>query len=122
MLLGGANRRVVYELQVGETPTGPVVRREIFKHTRGNRGRAFEFLSFRDGVGTAIENEAGVWNDEPPVRSSDLRLDSPDILAIKGLGQFQRFEAASAFRNLIENWHVSDFHISSARTSQDAGW
>ena len=43
-------------------------------------------------------------------------------MAIKGLGQFQRFEAASAFRNLIENWHVSDFHISAARSSQDAGY
>ena len=44
-----------------------------------------------------------------------------DILAIKGLGQFQKFEAASAIRNLIENWHVSDFHISAARTTPDAG-
>ena len=38
----------------------------------------------------------------------------------KGLGQFQRFKAASAFRSLIENWHVSDFHISEARGSKDA--
>ena len=49
-------------------------------------------------------------------------LDSPDILAVKGLGQFQRFKAANAFRQLIENWHVSDFHISEARPSTDAGY
>ena len=48
-------------------------------------------------------------------------LESPEILAIKGLGQFQRFRAASAFRRLIENWHVSDFHIEQARPSQEAG-
>lgn len=41
-------------------------------------------------------------------------------MAIKGLGQFERFKAASAFRILIENWHVSDFHINLARGSKDA--
>ncbi|MEA5549368.1 AAA family ATPase, partial [Limnoraphis robusta CCNP1324] len=46
---------------------------------------------------------------------------SPERLAIKGLGQFQRFEAASQLRSLIENWHVSDFHIAQARNVVDAG-
>jgi predicted ATPase len=41
-------------------------------------------------------------------------------LAIKGLGQFERFKAANAFRQLIENWHVSDFHISAARGRKEA--
>lgn len=41
-------------------------------------------------------------------------------MAIKGLGQFSRFKAANAFRQLIENWHVSDFHINLARGSKDA--
>ena len=46
--------------------------------------------------------------------------ESADILAIKGLGQFQRFKAASALRQLLENWHVSDFHINSARGRKEA--
>ena len=45
---------------------------------------------------------------------------SPDALAIKGLGQFERFKAANAFRQLIEHWYVSDFHISAARGRKDA--
>jgi len=45
---------------------------------------------------------------------------SSDTLAIKGLGQFERFKAANAFRQLIENWHVSDFHINAARGRKDA--
>jgi predicted ATPase len=49
-------------------------------------------------------------------------LDSPDILAIKGLGQFQKFKQVAAFRRLIEGWHVSDFHIQVARASVDAGY
>jgi predicted ATPase len=49
-------------------------------------------------------------------------LKSPDILAVKGLAQFERFPAVMDFGNLIENWHVSDFHISKARPEQEAGY
>ena len=49
-------------------------------------------------------------------------LKSPDILAIKGLAQFQRFPAVVALGDLIENWHLSDFHISRARPEQEAGY
>jgi len=45
---------------------------------------------------------------------------APETLAIKGLGQFERFKAANAFRRLIESWHVSDFHISAARGRKEA--
>ena len=83
-------------------------------------GQPFRFIDFRDGTGSAINNEAELAKGGEE-RREDQRLDSPDLLAIKGLGQFQRFEAASAIRSLIENWHVSDFHISAARTSPDAG-
>jgi predicted ATPase len=49
-------------------------------------------------------------------------LKSPDILAIKGLAQFERFPAVVALGNLIENWHISDFHINRARPEQEAGY
>jgi predicted ATPase len=49
-------------------------------------------------------------------------LKSPDILAIKGLAQFERFPATVALGNLIDNWHISDFHIQRARPEQDAGY
>ncbi|HNB45648.1 MAG TPA: AAA family ATPase, partial [Burkholderiaceae bacterium] len=49
-------------------------------------------------------------------------LKSPDILAIKGLAQFEKFPAVVALGNLIENWHLSDFHISRARPEVEAGF
>ena len=49
------------------------------------------------------------------------KLDSPDILAIKGLGQFQRFKAISSFRRLLENWYVSNFQIQAAQAISDTG-
>lgn len=48
------------------------------------------------------------------------KLDSPDILAIKGLGQFKEFEVVSMFRRLIEDWYVSDFRIDAARDRHEA--
>lgn len=47
------------------------------------------------------------------------KLNSAETLAIKGLGQFERFKAAQAFRSLLEEWHISDFHINEARGVKD---
>ena len=44
------------------------------------------------------------------------------MLAIKGLGQFREFRILSEFRGLLENWHISDFHIDDARPSAEAGY
>ena len=49
-------------------------------------------------------------------------LKSADLLAIKALVQFRKFPAAVELGALIERWHVSDFHISSARPEQEAAY
>jgi len=54
-------------------------------------------------------------------RLATYQLDDPAVLAIKGLGQFKEFRVVAEFRSLIENWHISDFHISDARPSAEAG-
>jgi predicted ATPase len=60
--------------------------------------------------------------DIKELRREEQILKSIDILAIKGLAQFERFPAVVALGNLIENWHISDFHISKARPEQEAGY
>jgi predicted ATPase len=67
-----------------------------------------------------VVNEDDFNKTEEELTKEQQELDKSDILAIKGLGQFQKFKAANAFRQLIENWHVSDFHINLARGSKDA--
>ena len=52
------------------------------------------------------------------LKREEQQLAQPNILAIKGLAQFKNFPAVMTFGKLIENWHVSDFHISSARQIQ----
>ncbi len=113
-------RLVTYVLVIGQENKRPVIKREILRYKRGEYGSPYHFLDFKRGKGYAIINEENFEQTDEELEREEQQLESQDILAIKGLGQFQRFKAASAFRSLIENWHVSDFHISEARGSKDA--
>ena len=113
-------RLVTYILHIGQEEKRPLIKREILRYKRGEYGSPYHFLDFANGKGYAITNEENFKQTEAELEREEQQLESNDILAIKGLGQFQRFKAASAFRSLIENWHVSDFHISDARGSKDA--
>ncbi len=115
----GVKRLVTYSLEIGEINGAPVVLREILRYKRGPHGKPYHFLDFSKGEGYAITNEED-FNIEDEQLENETQKVSPDTLAIKGLGQFERFKAASAFRRLIENWHVSDFHISAARGRKEA--
>lgn len=117
-----SDRTVTYQIEIGSTKGEVRVAKEDLRYTRFGGGQPFHFIRFENGVGEAIQNETDIVDRGQSANRQPQRLDSPDILAIKGLGQFQRFEAASALRALIENWHVSDFHIDAARTVQDAGF
>lgn len=116
-------RLVTYILKIGldDKSQQPIVKQEILRYKRGSAGKPFHFLDFKSGSGYAITNEEDFKKNDPELTRDEQKLDSADILAIKGLGQFQRFKAANAFRQMIESWHVSDFHITSARGSKDAG-
>lgn len=119
----GYERLVTYVLKIEPDEQGKVVvAREILRYKRGSYGAPFRFLDFSRGKGYAITNEEDFSKQEEELTREDQELDAPDILAIKGLGQFERFKAASAFRQMIENWHISDFHVSEARPSQEDGF
>jgi len=119
----GYERLVTYVLKIEPDEQGKVVvAREILRYKRGSYGAPFRFLDFSRGNGYAITNEEDFSKQEEELTREDQELDAPDILAIKGLGQFERFKAASAFRQMIENWHISDFHVSEARPSQEDGF
>ncbi|MFN6275585.1 MAG: AAA family ATPase [Microcystis sp.] len=115
-------RLVTYILIIGQNKNRPVIKREILRYKRGEHGKPFHFLDFQLGQGYAIINEEDFSKPDKELDREEQQLESNDILAIKGLGQFQRFKAATAFRSLIENWHVSDFHISEARGSKEISY
>ena len=113
---------ITYSLQIKQKEGRAVVEREILKYRRGSKGQPWHFLNFSQGEGDAVTNEVESVNDERDLQREHQRLKSPDILAIKGLAQFERFPAVVALGNLIENWHISDFHINRARQEQEAGY
>ncbi|MCX7109292.1 MAG: AAA family ATPase [Proteobacteria bacterium] len=118
----GKSTLITYELHIDEEKGRPIVLREILKYRRGSRGQPWHFLNFSRGEGEAVTNELDSVTDEKDLKREHQTLKSPDILAIKGLAQFQRFPAVVELGNLIENWHLSDFHISRARPEQESGY
>ncbi|MBF0334342.1 MAG: AAA family ATPase [Alphaproteobacteria bacterium] len=113
---------VTYYLEIGEKEGRPIVAREILKFRRGTGGQPWHFLDFKEGHGYAVTNELEKVRDVRKLNREEQSLKSPDILAVKGLAQFKQFPAVVALGNLIENWHVSDFHINRARPEQQAGY
>ncbi len=119
MQITGVERLVTYSLEIGERAGQPIVQREILRYKRGRYGSPYRFLDFTNGEGFAITNEEDFQKGDEELDRESQKV-APDTLAIKGLGQFERFKAATAFRQLIESWHVSDFHINAARGRKEA--
>lgn len=114
---------ITYELTVGlsEKKT-PVVKKEIMRFRRGQHGAPWKILDFSYGQGVAAEGELQSYEDVQIANRTPQRVSAPDILAVKGLGQFENFPAMASLRRLIEDWYVSDFHIESARNRQEANY
>ena len=119
-------RLATYGLKIDTQDDGRViVDHEALSYRRGQRGRAWRFLYSRQGEGEVITNESkyGELVTEGKYQEKrEFKLDDPSTLAIKSFGQLQEFPIVSEFRNFIENWHISDFHIADARPSVEIGY
>jgi len=113
---------ITYTLAINEEKGRPVVEREVLKYRRGTAGKPWHFLDFSKGVGFAVTNEPEEVKQETQLKREEHTLKSPEILAVKGLAQFEKFPASRALGELIENWHISDFHIQRARNEPEAGY
>ena len=116
--IAGVDRLVTYSIELGERRGKVVVLHEVLRYKRGRYGSPYHFLDFRLGQGYAIRNEEDFNKPDEDLDREEQTV-QPDTLAIAGLGQFERFRAANAFKTLIENWHISDFHINEARGSKE---
>ncbi len=113
---------ITYYLEINEKDGNAFVQRELLKYRRGSHGQPWRFLDFNNGSGMAVTNELDEVRQDSDLKREEQKLKSNDILAIKGLAQFEKFPAVVALGNLIERWHISDFHISKARPEQEAGY
>jgi len=114
LTIAGKRRLVTYRLEIGLEGRKPVVRCEILRYKRAAHGASFHFIDFSKGKGIAVSNEEDFSKSDTELTREKQAVD-PDVLAVSSLGQLKRFKAATAFRELIENWHISDFDINQAR-------
>ncbi len=114
--------RVTYSLDIGFEKGKAYINREILKYRRGQRtGKPWHFLDFSKGEGYAITNEAEYGKRGVEEKRVKQKVTSADILAIKGLGQFEEFKVLSEFRSLLEKWYVSNFTIENGKNISDTG-
>ena len=115
-------RLATYQLDIANEQGRPIVEREVLEFRRGQYGTPWRLVDFSRGQGSAITNEAAYGEEGVVEERAQHVLDDPSALAIKGLGQFKEFRLVAELRGLIENWHISDVHISDARSSAEAGY
>ena len=108
---------ITYHLTIDEGPRGPYVAQEWLRWRRGQRGRPFRFLDFREGSGAVISGEVP---DEQEERREE-KLDSPEMLAVNTLGQLARHPRVGALRRFISGWHLSYLTADQTRSVRDAG-
>ena len=115
-------RLVIYELELVADGGSVLASKETLQVSANAHSRQQHLLDFEYGSGTAvIENsdEAGIPASE---KDDAYVLDDPSVLAIKALGHLDKHRSVSTLRSLIENWHISNFHIHDARPSAEAGY
>ena len=118
---------MTYWLEIDTQDDGRVVvDHEALSYRKGQGGQyGWRFVDCRRGEGEVITNESeyGVSAMKgADQKKRKFKLDDPSTLAIKSFGQLQEFPIVSEFRSLIENWHISDFHITDARPSAEVGY
>jgi predicted ATPase len=112
---------VTYFLEIGYENGKAIVEREILKYRRGQYGQPWKFMDFKRGEGTVISNEEEYGKKDVKDEREYQKLSSPDILALKELGQCEKYRVISSFRILLENWYVSNFKIDYGRTVSETG-
>jgi len=108
---------ITYHLSIDEGARGPVVREEWLQWRRGQWGKPFRFLDYKEGQGRAI---SGDMPDEQD-RRVEIPLRSPDLIAVNTLGQFADHPRVAALREFITDWYVSYLSIDDARGQPEAG-
>ena len=111
------NPLITYHLEVDEQDGKPIVVLEWLRWKRGSFGAPFKFLEYAHGDGRVASGELPDAQDE----RIEVRLSSPDTLAVNALGQLAENPRVVALRNFIMGWHVSYLSSDDARGQPEAG-
>jgi len=112
-----------YELKIGFNHGKVFVEREVLKYRRGSgmTGKPWHFLDYSRGRGHAVKNEIDYGKTGVEADREEQPLGADDILALKGLGQFERYKTIRSFRVLLEQWLVSNLQNEEMRRINEIG-
>lgn len=108
---------ITYHLAVDERGNAPMVVEEWLQWRRGQSGKPFRFLDYREGQGRAVSGELPDAED----KRIEIPLKAGDLLAVNALGQFAEHPRVAALRDFITGWYVSYLSADSARGQPEAG-
>lgn len=108
---------ITYHLEIAESRSGPIVAEEWLAWRRGQSGRPFRFLYFKEGSGQVVSGE---MPDEEDERLQET-LESPELLAVNTLGQLAKHPRVSALRRFITGWYLSYLSVGDTRGAPEAG-
>lgn len=108
---------ITYHLAIDEGPRGAFVEEEWLQWRRGEHGKPFRFLEYKQGRGKAVSGEVPDEED----RRVEVPLKSPDLIAANALGQFAEHPRVAALREFITDWYVSYLSIEDTRGQPEAG-
>lgn len=108
---------ITYHLALDESARGPFVAEEWLQWRRGQAGKPFRFLEYKEGHGRAISGEMPDEQDE----RVEIPLRAPDLIAVNTLGQFAEHPRVAALREFITDWYVSYLSIEDTRGQPEAG-
>ena len=108
---------ITYYLSIDEGARGPFIVEEWLHWRRGQTGKPFRFLDFKQGTGRVISGEMPAEQDE----RIEETLDSPEVLAVNTLGQLARNPRVSALRRFITDWYLSYLTADNTRNVPEAG-
>ena len=108
---------ITYHLAVDERGNAPIVVEEWLQWRRGQSGKPFRFLDYREGQGRAVSGELPDEQD----KRIEIPLKAADLLAVNALGQFAEHPRVAALRDFITGWYVSYLSADSARGQPEAG-
>jgi predicted ATPase len=108
---------ISYHLAIQEGKRGPYVHEEWLQWRRGQRGKPFRFLEYKEGKGRAISGESPDENAD----RVEIPLQAPDLIAVNALGQFADHPRVAALREFITDWYVSYLSIEDTRSQPEAG-
>jgi predicted ATPase len=108
---------ITYHLSIDEKNNKPYIAEEWLQWRRGQRGKPFRFLEFKNGAGMVVTGEYPDKED----RRIEQRLSTSDVLAVNTLGQFADHPRVNALRRFIAGWYLSYLTADSTRGVPEAG-